>query len=73
MTRLNLDLLSEWERGYIIGLFLGDGDINKGRKNPPYVVRFTLDAKRDKDISLILRQILRKGVRKSAFFEETIR
>ena len=68
MTRLNLDLLSEWERGYIIGLFLGDGDINKGRKNPRYVVRFTLDAKRDKDISLRLRQIFEKGYKKVSIF-----
>lgn len=69
MTRLNLDILSEWEKGYIIGLFLGDGDINRGRKNSRYIVRFTLDAKRDRDISLKLRQIFKKGDKKISIFQ----
>ena len=68
MTKLNLDLLSEWERGYILGLFLGDGDVNKGRKNPRYIVRFTLDAERDEDISLKLRQIFEEGHKKVSIF-----
>jgi len=69
MTRLNLSLLSEWEKGYIIGLFLGDGDINRGRKNPRYIVRFTLDAKRDRDISLKICQIFEKGYKKISIFQ----
>ena len=68
MTKLNLTLLSEFEKGYIIGLFLGDGDINRGRKTPRYIVRFSLDAKRDQDISTRLYQIFQKGRKKTSIF-----
>ena len=73
MTKLNLDLLSGWERGYILGIFLGDGDVNKGRKNPRYIVRFTFDAERMKIFHLGYVRFLRKDIKKSAFFEETAR
>lgn len=68
MTKLDLALLNEFERGYIIGLFLGDGDINRGRKTPRYIVRFSLDAKRDQDISARLDQIFQKGRKKISIF-----
>lgn len=68
MTRLDLALLNESEKGYIIGLFLGDGDINRGRKTPRYIVRFSLDAKRDRDIAARLHQIFEKGRKKINIF-----
>jgi len=68
MTKLDLTLLSELEKGYIMGLFLGDGDINRGRKTPRYIVRFSLDAKRDQDISAKLHQIFQKGRKKISIF-----
>jgi len=69
MTRLDLALLNESEKGYIIGLFLGDGDINRGRKTPRYIVRFSLDAKRDRDIAARLHQIFQKGRKKTSIFK----
>ncbi len=68
MIRLNFTLLNEFEKGYITGLFLGDGDINRGRKIPRYIVRFSLDAKRDQDISTRLYQIFQKGRKKISIF-----
>jgi len=68
MTKLDFMLLNEFEKGYIIGLFLGDGDINRGRKTPRYIVRFSLDAKRDQDISVRLYQIFQKGRKKISIF-----
>ena len=68
MTKLDLTLLSKFEKGYIIGFFLGDGDINRGRKTPRYIVRFSLDAKRDQDISARLYQIFQKGRKKISIF-----
>ena len=32
MTTFDLNLLNELEKGYIIGLFVGDGSFNKGSK-----------------------------------------
>lgn len=68
MTRLDLSLLSVWEKGYVIGLFLRDGDINRGRKTPRYIVRFSLDAKRDQDVSARLYQIFQKARKKISIF-----
>jgi len=68
MTRLDLNLLTEIEQGYIIGFFLGDGSLNKGRKIPRYIVRFALDAKRDRDISRRLAQIFEKARKKVSIF-----
>jgi intein-encoded DNA endonuclease-like protein len=33
MTKLDINLLNDSEKGYIIGVFLGDGSFNKGKKN----------------------------------------
>lgn len=68
MTTLNLDLLDETEKGYILGLFLGDGSFNKGFKQRRYVVRFALDVKRDQDIAGRLAEILDKGHKKISVF-----
>lgn len=68
MTKLDLTLLSELEKGYIAGVFLGDGDINRGRKTQRYIVRFSLDRRRDQDISARLHEIFRKGGKKVSIF-----
>lgn len=68
MTKLDLGLLSEHEKGYIIGLFLGDGSLNRGRKEPRFFVRFALDSKRDCDIASELAQILEKAGKKVSIF-----
>lgn len=68
MTRLHLNLLTEFEKGYLIGFFLGDGSLNRGRKTPRYIVRFALDAKRDQDISARLYQIFQKGRKQTSIF-----
>jgi hypothetical protein len=61
MTKFDVNLLSEEERGYIVGLFLGDGSFNRGCKEPRFFVRFALDAKRDKDVALRIAQIIGKA------------
>ncbi len=68
MTKFNLNRLEEYEKGYIVGLFLGDGSFNKGRKQPRFFVRFALDAKRDKDISHFLASIFEKTGKKVSIF-----
>ena len=61
MTTFHVGLLNETEKGYIIGLFTGDGSFNRGCKEPRFFVRFTLDAKRDRDIASRIAQIIGKA------------
>jgi intein/homing endonuclease len=68
MSKLNLKLLSECEKGYVIGFFLGDGSFNKGRKSPRFIVRFALDEQRDQDIAVRLADIFKKGCKKASVF-----
>jgi len=68
MTKLDLNLLNDSEKGYIIGVFLGDGSFNKGRKTPRYIVRFAFDAKRDQEIAKNLFQIFGKANKKVSIF-----
>jgi len=58
MSRFDLNLLNDTDKGYIIGLFLGDGSFNRGCKEPRFFVRFALDAARDKDVARKLAQIV---------------
>lgn len=67
MSQFDISLLSDDERGYIIGLFLGDGSFNRGHKERRFFVRFALDARRDKDIALRLAQIFEKAKKKISF------
>ena len=64
MTKFNVNLLDERENGYVIGLFLGDGSFNRGRKEHRFFVRFALDAKRDGDVAKRLAQIMEKAGKK---------
>jgi DNA-binding transcriptional ArsR family regulator len=68
MTKLSLNLLKEREKGYVTGLFLGDGSLNRGTKTPRYIVRFALDAKRDQEIATRLVKIFQKAKKKASVF-----
>jgi len=68
MTKLDMTFLNDTEKGYIIGLFLGDGSLNRGQKMPRYIVRFALDAKRDMDIATRIVQIFEKAHKKVSIF-----
>jgi len=68
MTKLDINLLTEFEKGYIVGFFLGDGSFNFGRKARRYIVRFYLDAERDRDISTYLRDVFQKGRKRVSIF-----
>ena len=64
MSKINLNLLNDSEKGYLTGLFTGDGSFNKGRKEHRFFVRFALDAKRDKDVALRLTHLFGKAGKK---------
>ena len=68
MSKIDLNLLDDAEKGYIIGLFLGDGSFNRGHKTPRYVVRFALDAKRDQDVVSKLVRIFQKAEKRASVF-----
>lgn len=68
MTKFDLNPLDECQKGYIIGLFLGDGSFNRGYKEQRFFVRFALDAKRDEDVVLRLAQIMGKAGKRLSVF-----
>jgi hypothetical protein len=61
ISKFNVCLIDDNERGYVIGLFVGDGSFNRGRKEPRFFVRYALDANNDKDVALKISQILSKA------------
>ncbi len=67
MTKFGLSLITASEKGYLIGLFLGDGSFNKGGREQRFFVRFALDAERDKDVALRIAQIFQKAGKKINF------
>jgi len=60
MTYLKQDALSEEERGYLVGMFVGDGtqiiEVNRGI----YLTKFSLDKARDKGIVKYLQVLFAK-------------
>ncbi len=64
MTTFDAGCLDDAEKGYLIGLFVGDGSFNRGLKEQRFFVRFALDAKRDKDIANRLTEVLWKAGKK---------
>jgi len=68
MSKIDLNLLEDSEKGYLIGSFLGDGSFNRGRKTPRYIVRFALDAKRDQDVASKLIRIFQKAKKRASVF-----
>jgi hypothetical protein len=61
MQRIQSGNLSEKEKGYLIGLFLGDGYAIYDKKNRHYNIEFYLNSVKDTDIQDYLLQILRKS------------
>ena len=42
MSKIDMEKLSEWETGYIVGLFISDGNLSFGRRNYSYKTVFSL-------------------------------
>jgi len=61
MTYMNLNVLSEEERGYLVGMFVGDGNLIVNRKQGRYLTKFALDAERDQDIDDYLSSVFKKA------------
>jgi hypothetical protein len=53
--------LSEWEKGYLVGFFIGDGCWIFRPKYYSYITKFALNAKSEKPISNFLVTILQKA------------
>jgi len=71
-SRIDLNALSEHERGYIVGAFVGDGSKISERKSGHYGVKFSLDSKNDEEIARYLRDLFVKaGKRVTLYTEET--
>jgi len=61
MTQLKLDALSEEERGYLVGMFVGDGTHIIRMDQGIYITKFSLDKERDKDIAKYLQGLFVKA------------
>jgi len=59
-TQFNENFLNCWEKGYIIGLFVGDGSILTEQKRGQYVTKFHLDNKKDQDIVKKIEKLIQK-------------
>lgn len=69
-TRMNISVLDDCERGYIVGAFVGDGNRFVERKSGHYGVKFALDAKRDEEIAFFLRNLFVKSGKRVTFYTE---
>ncbi len=69
-TRLNLNALTMKEKGYIIGMFVGDGNILWRRGKGQYGIKITLDNDRDQDIAYYLHLLFTKAGKKSTIRTE---
>lgn len=58
---INLSLLNEWERGYLIGFFFGDGNLAFPKKEYSYRVIFNLNKKKEEEIAKRIEHILKKA------------
>lgn len=63
-TKLNLDALSLREQGYIIGMFVGDGNIIRNPEKGQYGIKITLDKLKDQDITDYLCMLIGKAGKK---------
>jgi len=48
-TKLNIKVLSLKEQGYILGMFIGDGNIIMKTSKGQYGLKFALDCNKDQD------------------------
>jgi len=71
-SRINLNALTEPERGYIVGAFVGDGSKISETTSGHYGVKFSLDSKSDEEIAHYLRNLFVKtGKRVTLYTEKT--
>ena len=68
MSKFDIGSLNEEEKGYIIGLFVGDGSFNRGNKEKRFFVRFALDGKKDKDVATKIADIMGKAWKKISLY-----
>lgn len=61
MSKPDLNKLSDWERGYIVGLFAGDGCLNFIQRNYSYGIRFFFNRKEDQNIIHLLGTLIKKS------------
>lgn len=61
MTYMDLNVLSEEEEGYLLGMFVGDGNLIVKRKRGRYLTKFALDTERDQDIADYLVSVFKKA------------
>jgi len=61
MSKFDEKQLSEWEKGYLIGFFVGDGCFIFRPKYYSYITKFVLNAKSEKVIASFLIAILSKA------------
>ncbi|MEM3453014.1 MAG: LAGLIDADG family homing endonuclease [Candidatus Hadarchaeum sp.] len=61
MGKFDGSRLSEWEKGYLVGVFVGDGCFNFRQKYYSYMTKLTLNAKSEQPIVDLLITILRKA------------
>jgi hypothetical protein len=61
LNAFNQATLKEFEHGYIVGLFLGDGYWNYNPKDRHYRAEVHLNSKNDKDIKKYINKLLNKG------------
>lgn len=64
-TTLNLNALTMKEKGYVVGVFVGDGNILWKAEKGQYGMKITLDNDRDQDIAQYLRLLFAKAEKKS--------
>lgn len=63
-TKLNIKVLSLKEQGYILGMFVGDGNIIMKRSKGQYGLKFALDCNKDQDIAQYLCLLFMKAGKK---------
>jgi len=71
MQKIKIDNLSEKEKGYLTGLFIGDGYSNYNKKDRHYNVEFYLHSSKDLDIQQYLIILLKKARVYSSVFKDT--
>lgn len=60
MGKFSLELLSEWEKGYVVGFFAGDGCYSICPQHYSYRIKLVVNAKTEMDIAGFLMSLLRK-------------
>ena len=58
VKKISVDKLDDKERGYLVGLFTGDGYLNYCKSDRHYRVDFYLNAKKDQAILFYLKRLL---------------